>query len=120
MVRRHIYFLRAKPADNLIPVGGHYRITVSDNGQSAEQVDQLFASCLTLDRKSAPAGGEMVGISMSHVVSSSPLETHVFLSLQEHLPFYVMTRDSTIWHVEAGRMERVNTEAKDAPRAPST
>jgi hypothetical protein len=46
-------------------------------------------------------GAKPVGIAVSHVVSDTPLETHVFLSLQEKLPFWV-TAGGRTWIVENG------------------
>lgn len=110
-----VYFLRPKPAAHAIPVGGHYRVSVTADGLTVRQVDRLFASCLTMDRKAVPKDGATVGIFMSHVVSPRPLETHVFLSLQEKLPFYVITPDRSVWKVDLGKMEK--TAGPGAPAA---
>jgi hypothetical protein len=45
---------------------------------------------------------------MSHIVSDTPLETHVFLSLLEGLPFFVVTPDSHMWSVERGSIRKQN------------
>lgn len=99
-----VYFLRAKPEVKAVPVGGHYRVTVSADGTETEQVDQLFASCLTMDRESLPDGSEVVVLMASHVISRTPVETHVFLSLQEKLPFSIVTPDDEVWYVGEGRI----------------
>lgn len=104
-----VYFLRAKPSQDSVPIGGHYRFTVSADGGTVEQIDQLFASCLTLPRnQGVPEGGEIVALSMSHVVSPTPLETHVFLSMQEKLPFMLITEGGQMWSVENGTISRAN------------
>lgn len=109
-----VYLLRPIPGRGLIPVGGHYRITVSADGAAAERIDQLFASCLTIDPKDGvPEGTKIVAATMSHIVSPTPLETHVFLSLQEKLPFYVITGDSRIWHIEQGAITLVNANSEE-------
>lgn len=103
------YVLRAKPATDAVPIGGHYRITVADDGKTVEQVDQLFASCLTLSRHAPETkGGDIVALSVTHVVSDTPLETHVFLSLQEKLPFSVITGDGRLWTVADGAIKKMN------------
>lgn len=103
-----VYFLRAKPAMDKIPIGGHYRFTVSSDGRKVEQVDRLFASCLTLP-KQPPEGGTPVELFMTHLVSSTPLETHVFLSLQDGIPFAIGTPDRTLWLVKDGEITRQGT-----------
>jgi len=49
---------------------------------------------------------------MNHIVSATPLETHVFLSLQEKLPFYVVTKDGRLWNVDGGQIQQSNAEPK--------
>ena len=114
-----VYYLRSKTAPEAIPVGGHYRITVSEDGRAARQVDRLFASFLTVDRSQLSNGGTMVAATMSHVISNTPLETHVFLSLQEHLPFYVITPDGRRWLVADGAIALTNAKSAGAEPAPS-
>ena len=99
-----VYLLRAKPSGMEVPIGGHYRFSVSADGQQVDQVDRLFASCLTLNKKDVPNGSKLEVLFTSHVISKTPLETHVFLSLQEQLPFAVITPDSMIWYVDKGHM----------------
>ncbi len=105
-----VYFLRPKPARDVIPVGGHYRVTVSADGKSVVQVDRLFASFLTVDKRRAP-GEKVEAAIMSHIVSDTPLETHVFLSLQDSLPFYVITPDKKVWKVDAGSITADDVDA---------
>src|SRR5262249_7204689 len=64
-----VYFLRPKESNDMVPVGGHYRVSVSADGSTVERVDQLFASCLTVNRNDVPKDGSIVGLSMSHIVS---------------------------------------------------
>lgn len=100
-----VYLLRPKETNDVVPVGGHYRITVGADGKTVKQVDALSRSCLTMARKGEiPEDGELVSLCMSHIVSATPVETHVFLSLQERLPFYVITPDGVTWQVEGGKI----------------
>ncbi len=117
-----VYLLRPKDANDSIPIGGHYRISVSADGKQVTQIDRLWRSCLTMDRRAGgPEGSAMVAASMSHIVSATPVETHVFLSLQERLPFYVVTDDGRMWKVDAGEIKLADLEhdpvanAKPAP-----
>lgn len=107
-----VYFLRAKPSMAEIPVGGHYRITVSADGKTAKQVDQLFASCLTISKTDVPKGAEPAALVMNHIVSKTPVETHVFLSLQEKTPFYVTDPEGGVWQIENGILSRTELNAR--------
>jgi hypothetical protein len=98
-----VYFLRAKPSATQVPIGGHYRMTVSQDGRTVEKIDRLFATCLTLDGKT-PDGGKPEMLFMSHVISPTPLETHVFLSLQEKLPFAVAA-NGFLWEIRDGEIK---------------
>ncbi|WP_146180168.1 hypothetical protein [Opitutus sp. ER46] len=111
-----VYVLRPKMKPEEIPVGGHYRVMVTANGETVKQVDQLFASCLTLNRPEGEHAAEAM-LFMSHIVSPRPLETHVFLSLQEKLPFLVMTGEKEIWEVKEGRITLSNIDLEAAPPA---
>lgn len=115
-----VYLLRPKPSRSAIPVGGHYRITVSSDGSKVEQIDQLFASCLTIDPSRDANGHQLAGVTMSHVVSQTPVETHVFLSLQEHLPFYVATMDGRIWVIQNGEIAQVRSKGNEKAKASDT
>lgn len=106
-----VYFLRAKPAAEKIPVGGHYRFTVSADGGKVEQVDRLFASCLTMDKRT-PDGSTLEMMVASHVISPTPLETHVFLSLQEGIPFMITTMDGMAWGIEKGELSKMGSLEK--------
>lgn len=115
-----VYLLRPKEAKDMVPVGGHYRITVAADGKTVERVDALSRSCLTSDRRrEIPEDGKLVALSVSHIVSPTPVETHVFLSLQEKLPFYVVTPDGTAWQVEEGRIEKSNVTLPEAAAGPA-
>lgn len=111
-----VYFLRAKKTNDDIPLGGHYRVSVAKDGETVERIDRLFASCLNQSRTPPEAkGGHVEALSVSHVVSSRPLETHVFLSLQEKLPFYVIVPDNAIWLVDRGTITPTNTDKETGP-----
>lgn len=101
-----VYFLRPKDSMQTVPVGGHYRISVGAG--DAVTVDKLFVSCLTMDRSASSGKGELHALTASHVVANTPAETHVFLSLQEKLPFYIITPDSRIWQIEGGNVVLTN------------
>lgn len=113
-----VYLLRPKTTDDEIPVGGHYRISVSADGRTVTQIDRLWKSCLTSDRRQGiPGDGKLAAVTVTSIVSTKPFETHVFLSLQEKLPFYVGTMNGCIWGIENGEIRQVSDETKPAPGA---
>jgi hypothetical protein len=71
-------------AKNEIILGGHFRVTVSADGSTAERVDAL--SNTLLRQPPPPKGNEgekPLTVSMSQIVSNRPLETCVYTSLHD-------------------------------------
>jgi hypothetical protein len=102
-----VYALAATDKPGVVMMGGHVRITTSTDGRTAERVDRLSRSCLVLEEKDAPKGTQTVGMVSTHLVSPTPVETHVFLSLLHKKPFFIGTADRTVWKVEGGKISKV-------------
>jgi hypothetical protein len=102
-----VWMLAPSPATGAIPVGGHYRFTISADGKTLERRDALSASCLALQPPQLPPGAQPAGMVASHIVSPTPIETHVFLSLLYRQPFFVVTGKDQVWSVEGPRIVRV-------------
>ena len=83
-------------------VGGHYRVHVSADGASVLSVQPFSKSCLIL-RSEAPAGGKLVALIVSHLVTAAPVESHVFLSLLHQKPFVVVTSRGA-WEIAGERV----------------
>jgi hypothetical protein len=104
-----VWMLAPMPALGDIPVGGHYRFTISHDGKTMVRRDALFASCIVVTPpKSQPAGFKPAEVVVSHVVSPTPVETHVFLQLQAHLPMLVLAGDRK-WLIEDGHIRDAGT-----------
>jgi hypothetical protein len=113
-----VYLLRPKSTNFEIPIGGHYRISVTADGSTVTQIDRLWKTCLSMDKRQAvTSSGKLMAVTVTSVVSAKPLEIHVFLSLQENLAVYVGTSDLKVWAVENGAIRQVNTEPKPAAKA---
>ena len=107
-----VWLLAPSPAAGVIPVGGHYRFTISANGRTVERRDALFSTCLTLDpSQGVPKGASPVAALTSHVVSSTPVETHVFLQRLYGTSLYVAAGDR-VWAVERGRVRQVRQPSR--------
>lgn len=85
-----------------LPIGGHYRFTISADGKTLIRRDALSNSCLVLKAPPLPKGAKPLGLALNHVVSEAPLETHVFASLQTPLPLIVMIGAQPRWIIVQG------------------
>jgi hypothetical protein len=105
-----VYALAATTEPNAVMVGGHYRFTVSKDGEKLLRSDELFVSFMVLSTKpdGLPPGATLAGLAMSTLVGDMPLETHVYLSLLHHLPFSVATANGKIWNVDQGKISPLN------------
>ena len=101
-----VWLLAPMPAKGVIPLGGHYRFTVSPDGATLKARDALFATCVVVDpRQGVPAGATPFAVTASHVVSGAPVETHVFLQLQAKMPMILATPSSLkVWIIDEGRI----------------
>lgn len=82
-------------------------MTVSADGRSLIRVDKLFRSCLRLasNPPDLPADARPVALFMTHLVSNTPVETHVFLSLQFDIDFAVGTPpNGEPWYITNGQL----------------
>lgn len=101
-----VWLLAPAPAAGAIPVGGHYRILVAADGKTVKQVDALSASCLLIEKPKAADGKPALAFA-SHIVSPTPVETHVFLSQLYKLPLGVGTNGGKdIWIVDQGKISK--------------
>lgn len=104
-----IWMFAATTQAGVVPVGGHYRFTVSQDGRMIEQADRLSRSCLTMD-PAQDGQGRPEFLVVTHIVSDTPVEAHVFLSLSHGYPIVVATPDRRAWMVEGDQMSIVETD----------
>lgn len=84
-----VWLLTSTNDANRVPVGGHYRFTISADGMTVIQRDQLSNTCLAMEKPEPSPDQQTAALFVSQIVSQTPVETHVFLSLQNRLPIYV-------------------------------
>lgn len=106
-----VYALAATTDPNLVFIVGHYRMTVSEDGTKVERVDRLFRSCLVFNKSDVPKDSETAGLYASHVVSDTPLETHVFVSLAQNQPLFIVTMDGQMWKIEKAKISKMENVA---------
>ena len=88
-----VWLLTSTTDANIVPMGGHYRFTISADGMTVLQRDQLSNTCLAMQKPAPPPGSQAAALLVSQIVSQTPVETHVFLSLQNRMPIYVAIGD---------------------------
>jgi hypothetical protein len=98
-----VYLLAATPTPGEVMIGGHSRIEVSPDGGEVKQVIPLSKTCLRMPRM-VQGNHEPVGLMTTHIVSDTPIETHVYLSLLHKMPIYVSTSIG-LWNVEHGKIQ---------------
>ena len=87
-------------------LAGHFRVTVSADGEKAERVDALSKSlAVQKEGEGLPAGSHQVGMYMVQIVSSKPLETLIYTSNLAKEPIVVATAPhGEIWEVANGKI----------------
>lgn len=109
-----VYALAATTDPDLVVIGGHYRVTVSPDGETVERVDRLFKEFLVLSKSDVPKDAEAAVLVASHVVSDTPVETHVCASLQHGQPIFIVTMDGEMWKIENGTISKMGNVANQA------
>ncbi len=102
-----VWMLAPSPAQDVIPLGGHYRFTISADGSTVEERDALSGGCLTVAKPKLAPGAKAESVMVSHLASPTPLETHVFLSLLYRQPMFVTTAQHQLWVVGSGQIAPV-------------
>ena len=97
-----VYLLAGTTKPNVAVLGRHFRVLTSDDGARLVRFTPLSKVALELPTR-APAGTSAAALAVSHLVTDFPLETHVFASLLNKLPIYVVTRRG-YWCVDGDRI----------------
>ena len=106
-----VSFLAGTKRPGVAVFGQHFRVLMPENGQTPTYVMPLSKSALEMPTKAGPNGAKTEALVVTHLVTDWPLETHVLVSLQWHLPVYVGTRRG-VWHVDGDRIDLIG----DRPR----
>ncbi|GAA0626288.1 hypothetical protein GCM10009422_23850 [Brevundimonas kwangchunensis] len=101
-----VWLLTSTTDANIVPVGGHYRFHISADGGTVVRRDILSNTCLDMPRPQRSAQGQPVGMVVSQIVSDGPVETHVFLSLQNRLTIFVLAGEK-VFQVNGARIREV-------------
>lgn len=95
---------------NVLPLGGHYSVTVSEDGKTGP-VRKFTNTCVNLPLSGTDGkGGKLAALSITHLLDPVPTELHVFSSLTGRKPIYVLTTTNRrIWNVRDGTVGFVST-----------
>jgi hypothetical protein len=113
-----VYLLAAEHRRGEIVFGIHYRVLVSADGATVQQVVPLSQAPLVASPppESLPRGAVRLSSMVSHLVTDWPLETHVFVSLlHKSHPVYVVTQRGT-WLVIGDKIILVEDGPPRPPR----
>lgn len=106
------YALAATSRQDEVMMGGHYRFTVSQDGQTLRQRDTLYADFVAMNvivpAKTSSYDATLGVLKVNTQVSDLPLETHVYLNLLRQVDLVVSTRNSSLWRIHGGKIKRVN------------
>lgn len=109
-----VWALAATTDADAIIFGGHMRFTVSADGKTVTTRDALSKGCTKFSRReimsNAKEGAELAGLMLSHVVSLTPVETHVFAQLSYQIKIVISTLDGRAWKLDAGRVTNIDMD----------
>jgi hypothetical protein len=98
-----VYFLAGTKQPKVAVFGRHYRVLVSADGRTVKRFEPLSKGALELPLSTPRPGTETAYLTVTHDVTDTPLETHVFASLLHRVPVYVVTRRGT-WRVDGAQI----------------
>jgi hypothetical protein len=100
-----VYLLAATTKPGVVVFGGHHRFLITPDGRSALEHQPLSRSCLTSPPPEMPPGARLESSFVTHLVTDTPTEVHVFLSLSHRLPIVVgVAHRNELWRVEGRRI----------------
>ncbi|HSH40454.1 MAG TPA: hypothetical protein VK993_16905, partial [Chthoniobacterales bacterium] len=105
-------------ADQVV-LAGHFRVTVSADGTTAERVDALAQSFVVTSSKGSrlPEGAEPVALYFNQIVSNKLVETLIYTANLAKKPIYVATPDRKMSVVGVGEMRVDTSKASDKSAA---
>jgi hypothetical protein len=100
----------SKPGD--VVVCGHFRVTVSADGEKAERVDALSAGLMIENRNvnHSPPGYRDVGIVIAQRISNKPVETFIYANLLLHKDLFISGPHFTVCFIENGKIAKSSSK----------
>jgi len=100
-----VHLLAGSPRSDVAVLGKHHRVLISPDGATVIKLEPLSRSAIEIPLHSPdmPPGSVSAGLSITHLVSACPVETHVFASLLHQTPVFVGTGRG-VWCVEGDQI----------------
>jgi hypothetical protein len=98
-----VYALALADTKRMTQTGGHFRVTVSEDGRTVERVDLLSAFIQDKNLK----GKELAAIVSSQNSSNLPAETWIYTSHVYRIPVALVTRDGAFWTIDNGKIHKL-------------
>jgi hypothetical protein len=105
-----VYALALANTKRMTQTGGHFRVTVSADGRTVEQIDLLSAFI----QQKIEKGKELAAIVSSQNSSNRPAETWIYTSHVYGIPVALVTRDGAFWTIDNGKIHKLTKAEMDA------
>ena len=103
------YLLPATTSNDVVPLGGTYRVETNWSGREILSSRAFTRTCIALH-----TGQRVAGLMITHLLDATPTEAHVFWSLWAHKPMYVATPpNGTVWAIDGGKIRLVKRAKTD-------
>jgi len=104
-----VYALASPYDEDEVVVGGHFRVTISEDGRTVKEVDPLAPDFTALTKRGLVKKDLTPGfLSIVCPLSEAPLESHVYLSILHQTTLMVQTSDNRLWRIEDGKIYRAD------------
>jgi hypothetical protein len=114
-----VYLLAGTMKPDVAVLGQHHRVLVSPDGKRVVRFEPLSKGIIQLPMTGGnpSPGAHVVSLAVTHVVSDTPLETHVFASLRYGIALVVATRAAT-WRVDRDKIDYLGPSATASAARP--
>ena len=103
-----VYALAYSKDPDKVVFGMHYRVAIAQDGSKAESVEPLSRSALVVSKTAGiPKGAKPGPLWATSLISTTPLEVYVYLSLVHQTPIFVGAPDKTIWKVDGTNISKM-------------
>ena len=100
-----VYALAHSDDATKVVLGVHYRVVVSRDGTTVKSAAPLSRNALVVSKSQGiRKGATPVALWTTNLISPTPLEPYVYLSLLHRVPIYVGAPDHAIWKVDGSQI----------------
>ena len=104
-----VYLLASTKQSGVAVLGKHYRALVSPDGDRIAKLEPLSKAILEIPLEAPDEpGAKVAALTVTHLLTEHPLETHVFASLLHKRPIYVATSRG-VWFIEGDQISLIGT-----------